>query len=136
MNRTLQAHAGFSEVVGVAAGILVSALLGCGSSSPSPVVADASRDQPADVATDVAIGADGYVVHSFCVDPAPGALIDDMSGSSISLTPPTCGRKGAWGLAQWGDDAKAPGFISVPEQKPGMSMYSPLPDGFPGASAA
>jgi hypothetical protein len=135
MNRTYRAHVGLAEVARGAAGMIASVLLGCSSSSPSPVVADARPDQPADVSSDVSIGADGYIIHTFCIDPAPGELIDDMSGSSISLTLPTCGRRGAWGLTLWGDDTKAPGIITVPEQKPSMSMYSPLPDGFPGASA-
>ena len=73
-------------------------LVGCASSPSSPVVADASLDRTADssVSIDAPSVRDTSAAASLCTGPAAEALIDDMSGSSISLTPPSCGAKGAW----------------------------------------
>ena len=77
-----------------------------------------------------------------CTGPATGTLIDDMSGSSISLTPPSCGAKGAWTVSNWSADPTFPGSFTVPSGDPTVllecgsrcqSLYSPLPAGFPGA---
>jgi hypothetical protein len=70
----------------------------------------------------------------YCTGPASGALIDDMSGPSISLAPPSCGSPGNW--TAW---SIAPGTLTVPAGGPAVlsdcgslcqSLYSPLPAGF------
>ena len=81
---------------------------------------------------------------NLCTGPATGTLIDDMSGSSISLTPPACGTKGFWWAATGGDDSAAPGSLTVPLGGAAtvsdcgslcQNIYSPLPAGFPGSGA-
>ncbi|HJX65960.1 MAG TPA: hypothetical protein VJ860_18630 [Polyangia bacterium] len=75
-----------------------------------------------------------------CTGPASGALIDDMSGSNISLQPPSCGSPGGW--TAW---SSAPGVLTSPAGDPSVvftcgslcqSLYSPLPAGFPGTTAS
>jgi hypothetical protein len=126
------------------AGMLFCSLVGCGSSGGSPDVADAGpgskaevgADRSADVSllTDASSAPDAEPVMSFCIDPAPQALIDDMSGSSISLTPPSCGTTGAWNTAFYGGDPGSFGTFTVPDGK-GHPLYGPLPAGFPGPIA-
>jgi len=76
---------------------------------------------------------------NYCTGPASGALIDDMSGGSISLAPPSCGSPGAW--TAW---SMAPGTLTTPSGDASVlsncgslcqSVYSPLPAGFPGTTA-
>jgi hypothetical protein len=124
-------------VVGLTtAGVLFCASAGCGSSGGTPHVADAGADRAADVSlpTDAPSAPDTEQAMSFCIDPAPQAVIDDMSGPSISLTPPSCGTKGAWNTAFYGGDPGPLGTFTVPDGK-GQSLYSPLPAGFPGPIA-
>jgi hypothetical protein len=80
---------------------------------------------------------DGGETVTFCTGPATEALIDDMSGSSISLTPPPCGTKGTW-------YAGSTGTLTIPTVDPSIasncgsdcqSLCSPLPAGFPGSVA-
>jgi len=75
-----------------------------------------------------------------CTGPASGALIDDMSGSNISLQPPSCGSPGGWTAS-----SPAPGVLTTPAGDPSIvsncgslcqSLYSPLPAGFPGSTAS
>jgi hypothetical protein len=124
------------------AGMLFCSSLGCGSSTGSPVVADASPDSTADssIAADAPLGADGPLTYPFCTGPAAGALIDDMSGSRISLAPPACGAKGAWYVGTWENSATSPGELTTPPGNPRFlgscgdlcqSLYSPRPAGFP-----
>jgi hypothetical protein len=77
---------------------------------------------------------------NYCAGPATGALIDDMSGSNISLMPPSCGSPGNW--TAW---SLASGVITSPAGDPSVvsncgslcqSLYSPLPAGFPGTMAS
>jgi hypothetical protein len=72
--------------------------------------------------------------------PASGALIDDMSGSNISLQPPSCGSPGGWTAS-----SPAPGILNTPAGNTSIvsncgslcqSLYSPLPAGFPGSTAS
>ncbi len=126
-------------VVGVAtAGMVFCQLVGCTSSPSSRVVADASPNTTADtsISTDATSASDASAAASFCTGPASGELIDDMSGSSISLTPPSCGTKGTW-------YAGSTGTLTIPTVDPSIasncgsdcqSLYSPLPAGFPGAT--
>jgi hypothetical protein len=72
-----------------------------------------------------------------CSGPATGTLIDDMTASSISLTPPACGTKGAcYAISSGtlttpvGDAAKVSSCGSLCQ-----SLYSPLPAEFPGPLA-
>ncbi|MGB8294904.1 MAG: hypothetical protein WCG85_05705 [Polyangia bacterium] len=114
-------------MVGWATAEMISSLLvGCGSSPKSPIVADASPERTADASE----------AENFCTGPATGALIDDMSASSISLRPPSCGTKGTW-------YAYSTGTLTIPTVDPSIasncgsdcqSLYSPLPAGFPGAT--
>src|SRR5580692_4045899 len=65
-----------------------------------------------------------------CTGPATEALIDDMTGTSISFTPPSCGTKGSWSF-----NKGPPGSLTTPAAEDGgafKSPYSPLPSGFPG----
>ena len=110
----------------VTAEMISSLLVGCASSPKSPIVADASPERTADASE----------AENFCTGPATGALIDDMSGSSISLKPPPCGTKGTW-------YAISTGTLTIPTVDPSIasncgsdcqSLYSPLPAGFPGAT--
>ena len=128
----------FSVVVGWAAAEMI-LLVGCSSSPKSPIVADASPDRPADtsIAVDATLRSDASAAASFCIGPASGELIDDMSGTSISLRPPTCGTKGTW-------YANSSGTLTTPAGDPStlnncgsdcLSLYSPLPSGFPGSTA-
>lgn len=80
---------------------------------------------------------DAGAAGGFCTGPASGELIDDMSGSSISLQPPPCGTKGTW-------YAFSTGTLTVPTVDPSIasncgsdcqSLYSPLPSEFPGSTA-
>jgi hypothetical protein len=135
----------FGIMVGLAtAGLTFFELVGCASSPSSPVVADASLDRAADssVSVDAPSVRDTSEAASLCTGPAAEALIDDMSGSSISLTPPSCGAKGAWAVSNWSADPTFPGSFTVPSGDPTtllecgslcQSLYSPLPAGFPGA---
>ena len=75
-----------------------------------------------------------------CTGPASGALIDDMSGSNISLQPPSCGSPGGWTAG-----SPAPGVLTTPAGDISIvsncgslcqSLYSPLPAGFPGSTAS
>ncbi len=112
-------------MVGWATAEMISSLLvGCASSPKSPIVADASPERTEDASE----------AENFCTGPASGALIDDMSASSISLTPPSCGTKGTW-------YAISTGTLTIPTVDPNcgsgsdcQSLYSPLPAGFPGAT--
>jgi hypothetical protein len=76
---------------------------------------------------------------NYCTGPASGALIDDMSGSNISLAPPPCGSPGGW--TAW---SPAPGILTSPAGDTLIlsncgslcqSLYSPPPAGFPGTTA-
>ena len=129
----------FSIVVGwVAAEVISSLLVGCASSPRSPILADASADRPADtsISADATSASDASAAASLCTGPASGELIDDMSGSSISLRPPPCGTKGTW-------YAGSTGTLTIPTVdrwtasncgSDCQSLYSPLPAGFPGAT--
>ena len=76
---------------------------------------------------------------SYCTGPATEALIDDMSGSSISLSPPPCGTKGGWFVSSSGGTFTVPSGNSSTTSGCGSlceSLYSPLPAGFPGPTTA
>jgi hypothetical protein len=82
---------------------------------------------------------DGGEKVTFCTGPATGALIDDMSGSNISLQPPSCGSPGGW--TAW---SPAPGVLTSPAGDPSVvfdcgslcqPLYSALPAVFPGTTA-
>jgi len=108
------------RAVAVAIGAVVAAmssagLVGCASSPKTQISKDASPDGP---------------ITALCSGPAAGALIDDMSASSISLAPPSCASSGAWFAFTGGDDPSAPGSLTVPAAS-AASLYSPLP-AFPG----
>jgi len=73
-----------------------------------------------------------------CRGSATGTLIDDMSGSSISLAPPACGTKGGW-------TAFSSGTLTTPAGVPAtlsscgslcQPLYSPLPASSPGPMVA
>jgi hypothetical protein len=74
----------------------------------------------------------------FCTGPATEALIDDMSGAGIGLTPPTCGTKGAWtafsSLTMTTPTGQSGPLLGACGSLCG-SFYSPLPSGFPGTDA-
>jgi hypothetical protein len=134
-------------VVGVAIlGMVFCQLVGCSSSPRSPVAADASVDRPADtsISADATSASEASKAAEMCTGPATGALIDDMSGSSISLTPPSCGTKGTWYAGTWSQNPASAGFLTIPPGDPStlwncgtdcLSLYSPLPAGFPGSAA-
>ncbi|HJX66644.1 MAG TPA: hypothetical protein VJ860_22120 [Polyangia bacterium] len=126
MKRMCAEHTVAVMVGWVTAEMISSLLVGCASSPKSPIVADASPERTADASE----------AENFCTGPATGALIDDMSASSISLTPPSCGTKGTW-------YAISTGTLTIPTVDPSIasncgsdcqSLYSPLPAGFPGAT--
>jgi hypothetical protein len=113
-------------------------LAGCGSSSGSKVTPDASAD-----VVDAPAAPDRNVVLSFCTGPAPRALIDDMSGPSISLPPLPCGTEGEWNLVVQNNDPAKPATITVPTGNLAtmsncgslcQPLYSPLPTGYPGSN--
>jgi len=113
------------QVADAAAEMMLCLLLGCSSSPSSPVARDASPDRAGDSS-----------ISSLCTGPATGTLIDDMSGSSISLAPPACGTTGYWYAGTGG----APGTLTVPLGGAAtlsncgsfcQPLYSPLPAGFP-----
>jgi hypothetical protein len=144
---------------------LVTAFVACGSSTgttpidagldgaaDSGLPADSSSDQtpedanqPADAGdsgqpADSSSAQDGGDAGSFCTGPVTEALIDDMTGSSISFTPPPCATPGAWTVG-----SGAPGFLTTPAGDAAVlencgslcgSLYSPLPSGFPGTVSA
>ncbi len=127
MRRMCAEHAVAVMVGWATAGMISNVLIGgCASSASSHVVADASADWPADtsISTDASSVPDASAAENFCTGPATGALIDDMSGSSISLKPPPCGTKGTWYPI-------STGTLTIPTVD---SLYSPLPAGFPGAT--
>src|SRR5208283_1093825 len=139
MKRMCAEHAIAVMVGWATAGMISNVLIGgCASSTSSHVVADANADRPADtsISVDATSASDASAAASFCTGPASGELIDDMSGSSISLTPPSCGTKGTW-------YASSNGTLTIPTVDPSIasncgsdcqSLYSPLPAGFPGAT--
>ena len=125
----------FSVVVGWAAGEMI-LLVGCASSPRTPIVADASADRPADTSASAAA--------IFCTGSASGELIDDMSGSSISLRPPPCGTKGTWYAGTSSQNPASAGSLTTPSGDSStlwncgsdcQSLYSPRPAGFPGSIA-
>lgn len=74
----------------------------------------------------------------YCTGPASGALIDDMSGSSISLAPPPCASPGSWTVWSAGPGS---GGLTTPTGDTSIlsncgslcqSLYSPLPASLPG----
>ena len=67
--------------------------------------------------TDGGVPVDANHAASFCTGPASGALIDDMSGSNISLAPPSCGSPGGWtasAAAPGVTFSGAPGVLATP----------------------
>jgi hypothetical protein len=116
MNRTYGERAVAVAIGAVVAAMPSAGLVGCASSPKTQISKDASHDGP---------------ITTLCSGPAAGALIDDMSGSSISLAPPSCASSGAWFAFTGGDDSSAPGSLTVPAA-PAASSYSPLPAAFPG----
>ena len=124
MNRTYGERTVVAAIGAVVAAMSSAGLVGCASSPKTQISADASHDGP---------------TTTLCSGPAAGALIDDMSGSSISLAPPSCASNGAWFVFTGGDDPSAPGSLTVPTVPAAatcgsvcQSLYSPLPAAFPG----
>jgi hypothetical protein len=122
--------------LGAIAGCLAGLAMGCSGGGGGGAEAGATADAP--------LGSDGRPTFDFCAGPASGALIDDMSGSRISLEPPPCGAKGSWYASTWPSDS-SPGELTIPAGHPAFeascgdlcqSLYSPLPAGFPFASPA
>lgn len=114
-----------------AMGTLFCGSVACSSSSKSsvPTNGDSSvLDAPSDAHAPVAL----------CTGPATGALIDDMSGSGISLQPPSCGTKGTWFAGSSGPLTNPPGDPATLGScgSACQSLYSPLPAGFPGSIAS
>lgn len=117
---------------------------GCGSSKSGGSTSASGGATQSPGARDAGPGDAG----AWCQGPATGALIDDMSGSNISLAPPSCGTRGNWTL-EWDPDADG----GVPITNPAIfgskdaakiayhcgslceNIYSPLPSGFPGTVA-
>jgi hypothetical protein len=71
-------------------------------------------------------------------------LIDDMSGSNISLAPPSCGSSGSWTVFSAALAGTRPGAFTLPAGEPSVlsncgslcqSLYSQLPPGLPGPAA-
>ncbi|MGA3123151.1 MAG: hypothetical protein ABSF69_20460 [Polyangiaceae bacterium] len=117
----------------VATATITSEALGCGSSTGT-----SAEDAGREAGPDSSHPADASV--KVCSGPATEALIDDMTGSSISFTPPPCGTKGAWTtlLGTVGLFTTPAGGNSMSAQNCGSlceSLYSPLPSGFPGMIA-
>jgi hypothetical protein len=98
--------------------------------------------------TDGGVPVDANHAASFCTGPASGALIDDMSGSNISLAPPSCGSPGGWtasAAAPGVTFSGAPGVLATPAGDTSIvsncgslcqSLYSPLPAGLPSTMAS
>lgn len=89
--------------------------------------------------------ADAALPVDYCTGPASGALIDDMSGSNISLAPPSCGSPGNWTAFSVAPGGLTSGVLTSPAGDPSVvsncgslcqSLYSPLPAGFPGTMAS
>ena len=83
---------------------------------------------------------DAALPVNYCTGPASGALIDDMSGSNLSLAPPSCASPGGW--TAW---SIAPGSLTTPTGDSSIlsncgslcqSLYNPLPAGFPGPTTS
>ena len=98
--------------------------------------------------TDGGAPVDANQPASFCTGPASGALIDDMSGSNISLAPPSCGSPGGWTASSAAPGATfsgAPGVLTTPAGDPSIvsncgslcqTLYSPLPASLPATTAS
>ena len=77
----------------VAMATITSEALGCGSSTGT-----SAEDAGRETGPDSSHPADASSVKA-CSGPATEALIDDMTGSSMSFMPPPCGTKGAWTIS-------------------------------------
>lgn len=117
----------------VAMAAITSEALGCGSSTGT-----SAEDAGRETGPDSSHPADASSVNA-CSGPVTEALIDDMTGASISFVPPPCATQGAWTVG-----TGAGGTLTTPAGNGSIlgicgslceSLYSSLPAGFPGTTA-